>query len=301
MLGSSLAACWRTQRPHDELLTLTRHDVDLTDRAATLTAMRTIAPDALIHAAAVVGGIAAKLEHPTRYLIENLLIDGSVLGSALDLAVPEVLNIGSAAVYPESFRQPFIEDDVLAAPLERPNEGYAIAKIAGMKLCEYASEEFGLTYRTAIPSNLYGPGDDHSLSHGHLIAAALAKVHAAHLAAAPSVLIWGDGTARREFTYSVDLASWLVDQVGSLSAWPRWINLGVGHDHTVTEYYEAAKTVIGYAGSFEYDVSRPAGMQQRLLDSTVAQSLGWKPTTSLLDGMAVAYQSFLAAQPGVVK
>jgi GDP-L-fucose synthase len=301
MLGSSIAERWLLQRPHDELLTLARSDVDLRERAATRAAIAAATPDAIIHAAAVVGGIAAKLAHPTPYLLDNLFIDSNVIGSAIELGIPELLNIGSAAIYPETYRQPFVESDVLAAPLEPANEGYAVAKIAAMKLCEYASEEFGFRYRTAIPSNLYGPNDDYSLSHGHLIAAALAKVHAAHENDDPTVLIWGDGTARREFTYSVDLASWLVDQVGSLAGWPARVNLGSGTDHSVTEYYEAAKTVVGYRGQFEYDDTKPSGMHQRILDSTVARSFGWSPSTELVDGMTVAYNTYLAAHTGAAQ
>ncbi len=298
MLGSSFAARWAVQRPGDELVALSRAEVDLRDRATTRAAISAARPDAVVHAAAVVGGIAAKLAHPTTYLLDNLLIDSSVIGSAIELEIPELLNVGSAAVYPETYRQPFVEADLLAAPLEPANEGYAIAKIAAMKLCEYASSEFGFAYRTAIPSNLYGPGEDYSLSHGHLIAAALAKVHAAHVGGQSAVEIWGDGTARREFTYSVDLASWLVDQVGVLSAWPARVNLGSGTDHSIAEYYEAAKTAVGYSGGFEFDPTKPAGMHQRILDSSVAHSLGWSPSTQLADGMAASYRSFLAAQSG---
>jgi GDP-L-fucose synthase len=300
MLGSSIAAQWALQRPDDQLVAVTREDVDLRDGAATRTFIARTGPDAVIHAAAVVGGIAAKIEHPTRYLLDNLLIDSSVIGAAIEAGVPELLNVGSAAVYPESYRQPFLEGDVLAAALEPANEGYAIAKIAGMKLCEYASDEFGLAYRTAIPSNLYGPNDDYSLSHGHLIAAALAKVHEAHALGSQSVLVWGDGTARREFTFSTDLAAWLVGQVGRLREWPARVNLGSGSDRSIADYYEAAKSVVGYEGGFEFDVTKPAGMHQRLLDSGIARSLGWAPPTSLLDGMALSYQSYLAAQPGVI-
>jgi GDP-L-fucose synthase len=299
MLGSSIAARWAIQRPDDQLVAVTRDDVDLRDRAATRTLLAEARPDVVIHTAAVVGGIAAKLEHPTRYLLENLLIDSSVIGAAIETDVPELLNVGSAAIYPETYRQPFLEGDVLAAALEPANEGYAIAKIAGMKLCEYASEEFGLAYRTAIPSNLYGPNDDYSLSHGHLIAAALAKVHDAHTLGRDSVLVWGDGTARREFTFSTDLAAWLVDQVGRLREWPARVNIGSGADSSVADYYAAAKVVVGYEGDFEFDVTKPAGMHQRILDSGVAHSLGWAPSTDLLDGMAQSYQSYLAAQPGV--
>ncbi len=198
-------------------------------------------------------------------------------------------------MYPEHYRQPFVESDVLAAPLEPANEGYALAKIAATKLCEYASAQYGLDYRVAVPSNLYGPNDDFSASHGHLIAATIGKVHAAKVAGASSVLIWGDGTARREFTYSIDLASWLVGQVGRLVEWPAILNLGVGDDRSITEYYELARDVVGYEGSFEYDVTRPAGVHQRMLDSSVARALGWAPTTSLESGMAEVYASFLAA------
>lgn len=296
MLGSNIAEQWALRRPSDELHTLTRDDVDLRDKAATLEVVRRIQPDSIIHAAAVVGGIAAKLAKPTTYLLDNLLLDSSVIAAAIELAVPELLYIGSAAVYPESYRQPFVEADILAAPLEPANEGYALAKIAGIKLCEYASQEFGFDYRVALPSNLYGTNDNYSLTHGHLIAAAIAKVHTAHVNGDPSVLIWGDGTARREFTFATDLAGWLVTQVGLLGSWPTRINLGVGVDHTITEYYEAAKSAVGYAGSFSYDVEKPSGMQQRILDSSLARNLGWSPQTSLEHGMAAVYQSYLAAQ-----
>ncbi len=295
MLGSSIARQWFSRRPGDELIVITRDRVDLRDKAATGRLVAEIAPDAVVHAAALVGGIAAKLATPTSYLLDNLLLDTSVISAAIDQRVPELLYIGSAAMYPEHYRQPFVESDVLAAPLEPANEGYALAKIAATKLCEYASAQYGLDYRVAVPSNLYGPNDDFSASHGHLIAATIGKVHAAKVAGASSVLIWGDGTARREFTYSIDLASWLVGQVGRLVEWPAILNLGVGDDRSITEYYELARDVVGYEGSFEYDVTRPAGVHQRMLDSSVARALGWAPTTSLESGMAEVYASFLAA------
>lgn len=296
MLGSSIAERWAIRRPADELVLLTRDLVDLRDKDATREAVARIQPDSIIHAAAVVGGIAAKLANPTKYLLDNLLLDSSVISAAIEAGVPELLYIGSAAVYPEVYRQPFLESDLLAAPLEPVNEGYAIAKIAGAKLCEYVSCEYGFDYRVALPSNLYGPNDDYSLSHGHLIAAAIAKVHAAHVAGDANVLIWGDGTARREFTYSTDLAEWLVSQVGRLGQWPARINLGVGCDHSITEYYEAARRVVGYTGGFDYDTGKPAGMKRRILDSGVAHTLGWSPQTTLEDGMTRVYQSYLAAK-----
>ena len=294
MLGTSLAEQWAIKRPDDELHPIARADVDLTDKAATARYIEKLAPDTIVHAAAVVGGIAAKLANPTRYLLDNLLVDTSVISAAIDARVPELLYIGSAVVYPEHFRQPLLEGDMLAAPLEPANEGYAIAKIAGTKLCEYASTEFGLRFRVAVPSNLYGPHDHFSPTHGHLIAAALKKVHDAYIAGAPTVSVWGDGLARREFTYAPDLAAWIVDQAGRLDAWPALLNLGQGTDHSITEYYEAARTAVGFAGDFEYDTDKPSGTPQRLLDSSRARALGWAPSTTLERGMANVYAAYLA-------
>lgn len=301
MLGSSIAQRWSLARPDDELIPVTREAVDLRDRPATARFVAEARPDLVIHAAAKVGGIAAKLANPTTYLLDNLLIDSSVISASIDAGVRELLYVGTAAFYPEHYRQPFVEGDLLAAPLEPANEGYAIAKLAGAKLCEYASREFGLHYRVAIPSNLYGPNDDASATHGHLIAATIAKIHAAHVAGEPTVTVWGDGTARREFTFSLDLADWFVSQAENLAAWPAYVNVGFGTDHSITEYYEAAREVIGYRGTFVFDVSKPAGMLQRLLDSSVARSLGWSPRTSLRDGMAQTYQQYVAQLAGEVR
>lgn len=292
MLGKSIAEQWKATRPDDELIVVTRSVVDLRDRAATKAVFAAAKPDVVIHAAAKVGGIVAKLAEPTTYLLDNLLLDASVLSSARELDVRNVLYVASAAVYPEHYRQPFVETDVLAAPLEPANEGYAIAKIAGLKLCEYITREFGYNYRVAVPSNLYGPNDDYSFSHGHLIAAALAKVHAAKAAGDSTVTIWGDGTARREFTYVVDLAEWIVTQATNLDNWPSLLNLGQGRDQSITEFYESAAETVGFVGGFEYDTSKPAGMHERILDSSAARALGWNPTTSIRSGMAEAYRQF---------
>lgn len=297
MLGSSIAEQWQSQRPGDDLIVATRRDADLRDREQTLAFVTRSRPDAIIHAAAKVGGIQAKIAEPTTYLLDNLLLDTSVLSSALKLRVPELLYISSAAIYPESVSQPIDEDAILGGPLESANEGYALAKLAAGKVCEYASRQFGFSYRVAAPSNLYGPHDDYSLGHGHLVAAAIAKIHAARLSGSPTVEVWGDGTARREFTYVVDLAEWLVGQVGRLGDWPPVLNLGCGIDHSIADYYEAAKAVVGYTGSFAFDIDKPAGVHQRLLDSTRARALGWNPSTPIEAGMAASYKKFLTSQP----
>ena len=290
MLGRSLTEAWREQRPNDELRVVTRRDADLRDAEATRRLVGEIRPDAVVHAAARVGGIAAKLAAPLDYLRDNLLLDQSLIGAAIDLEVPELLYVGSAAVYPERCERPFVESDVLAGPLESANEGYAVAKLAGGKLCEYASRQLGLAYRTVVPSNLYGEHDHFGSVGAHMIAAALTKVHQAQRAGSGTVDIWGDGTTRREFTWAGDVAVWLTGQIGSLDRWPPLLNLGCGVDHSVTEYYEAARDTVGWSGTFVHDLDKPSGAPRRLLDSSEARALGWKPRTSLADGMATAYR-----------
>jgi GDP-L-fucose synthase len=301
MLGRSIAAQVTAQRPGDELITVTRAEVDLRDRAATKSFFERAAPDAVIHAAAKVGGIGVKVAEPTVFLLDNLLLDSSVLSAAIDLQIPDFLYVGSAAVYPAAYEHPFVEDDMLTGHLEGANEGYAVSKIAAIKLCEYVSRQYGLNYRSALPSNLYGIHDHFELSNAHLVAATLAKVHEAKRDGSPVVSVWGDGTARREFTYSVDVAAWLVEQVDKLAAWPSTLNLGWGSDHSVAEYYEVAKDVIGFEGALEFDTTKPSGVPQRLIDSSAARALGWAPTTTLRDGMAATYADYLTSLSAVKK
>lgn len=294
MLGSSIRAKWSLLRPEDEVVGLSRTEVDLRDSVATLAVLDTHKPDLVIHCAAVVGGIAANVAHPTSFLAENLRLDTSVIGGAMTVGVQNLVYIGSSCMYPRDYRQPLVEGDVLAAPLEPTNEGYAIAKIAGAKLCEYATAEFGVTYKTVIPSNLYGPNDDYDSGKSHLVAAAISKIHRAKLNGDTEVQIWGDGSARREFTYVDDLGDWLTGSIETMRTWPSMMNVGYGRDHSVTEFYEIAKAVVGYGGDFVYDTSKPAGMHQKLMDSTIAKSFGWDPQTDVPTGMAKAYEIYLA-------
>lgn len=294
MLGSAIADQWAKLRPDDELVPLTRATVDLRDAVATERALADIKADAVVHAAARVAGIAEKLAHPATYLQQNLQLDSSVISASIAQGIPELLYISSGAIYPADLPQPLSEDDLLAGTLESANEGYALAKITGGKLCEYASREFGFAYRAAVPSNLYGPGDSFGAGRAHLVASTIVKAHDAVATGAPTIDVWGDGTARREFTYSLDLAQWLVGQVGSLEAWPALLNLGVGFDHSIREYYEAAARVAGFTGDLVYDTSKPSGVMQRLLDSSRARELGWNPTTTLDEGYTACYESFVA-------
>lgn len=297
MLGRTVQELWPVLRPSDELLVLTRGSGDLLNPTDTKRLIRNAAPEAVIHAAAKVGGIAAKLSRPVDFLLENIVMDANVIKTCIDLGVPELLYIGSAVVYPEQYSRPFEEGDLLSAAPEPANEGYALAKIAGTKLCEYACSQYGLAYKTVVPSNLYGTHDHFLSTEAHLVPAALTKVHKAKLAGDPYVTIWGDGTARREFTYSEDVASWVIKQMGSLSKWPARLNLGQGIDHSVSEYYEAAKVAAGYEGQFLFDLSKPSGAHQRLLNSAAASKLGWKAPTSLEDGMKRCYEMLTRLDP----
>jgi len=292
MLGSAIRDDIDRLRDDVELHVITRAAVDLRDATATRAMIDEIEPDAIVHAAARVGGIAANMADPAGYLLDNLLVDTSVLSAAIARRVPELVYLGSSCMYPKDYRQPLVESDVLAAPLEPTNEGYALAKISGSRLCQYASEQFGLAFRTIIPSNLYGPHDDFSLDHGHLIAAAIAKTHAAKMAGAPYVDVWGDGTARREFTYVQDLSRWITGVLGGLGSFPPLLNVGCGYDRSVREFYELARDVVGYDGDLRFDASRPVGMHQKLMDSTRARGFGWAPETTLAVGMSEAYAHY---------
>ncbi len=292
MLARSIESAW--DAGNHELVPVTRADADLTDAAATRALFEKVRPDAVIHTAARVGGIAANIANPTGFLMDNLLIDTSVLNAAVAVGAENFIYAGSSCMYPRDHRQPLVESDVLAAPLEPTNEGYAISKIAAAKYCEYVLRERGWNYKVIIPSNLYGPDDNYSLSSGHLVGAALAKVHAAKEAGAATVDVWGDGTARREFTFVGDLATWIAGNIDASAEWPAMLNVGYGADFSVLEFYEFAREVVGYDVEFVLDSSKPAGMHQKLMDSSMATTdHGWKPTTHPRQGMATAYDRYL--------
>jgi GDP-L-fucose synthase len=293
MLARSIASAWRERKDPADLSVVTRAEADLTNPVETRAMIVGVQPDIIVHCAARVGGIAANIADPTTFLMDNLLIDSSVLKAAFDLGVPKFLYFGSSCMYPRDYRQPLVETDVLAAPLEPTNEGYALSKIVAAKYCEYVSTQFGLSYRVVIPSNLYGPDDDYSLGHGHLVAAAIAKVHAAKVSGASTIDVWGDGTARREFTYVGDLADWIVSNVDEIDSWPSMMNVGFGRDHSVLEYYRAAMRVVGYDCDLKLDPTKPTGMHQKLMTSEVARRFGWQPRTELLEGMERAYRRYL--------
>lgn len=296
MLGSSFCRSWIKNRPNDRVIDISRKDADLSNKTAVSELFELHKPDLVIHTAAHVDGISAKLRHPTEYLLENLVIDTNVISAALENYVSQFIYVSSAAVYPEKALQPLSIGSILDGQLEAVNEGYALAKICGTKLCEFISREYGYQYRALILSNLYGPGDYFDEKNGHLIAAALKKVEKAKLHNLDEVEIWGDGRSRREFTFSDDVTQWVACNFQLFSSLPPVINIGAGQDYSIDDFYETAKNIVGYTGKFVHDTTKPSGMRQRLLDSSVAKGFGWEATTSLFDGMTATYNSMISRE-----
>ena len=248
--------------------------------------------DTIIHCAAKVGGIAANIADPVGFLYENTMLNSCLPMEAAKVGVPNFLFIGSSCMYPKDYRQPLVEEDMLASYLEPTNEGYALAKISGSKLCTYITKQMGFNYKTIIPCNLYGPGDDFSPNHSHLIAAAVRKTHLAISNNDSSLEIWGDGSARREFLFTPDLADFVCQHLNQFDQLPNLLNIGFGEDHSVLAYYEAIRDVVGFQGGFTFKLDAPVGMKQKLMDSSKAFKLGWKPTTSLKQGLSKTYEAF---------
>jgi GDP-L-fucose synthase len=275
-----------------EVFSPARRELDLLDRTAVSSFVRRVRPDLIIHLAGKVGGIQANINQPVEFLVENLGIGMNVVAAALENNVGKLINLGSSCMYPKD-RDLLKEDDILSGDLEPTNEGYALAKINVMRLCEYACREFGVQYKTIIPCNLYGPEDDFDLLSGHLIAAAIHKLHVAKKQGAPEVVIWGDGSARREFMYVGDLVDFILLAMRRLEDLPSRINAGTGSDLTVNEYYASVSEVVGFRGKFTHDVTKSAGMQRKLLDVSLARKLGWEARTLLREGIKETYEDFL--------
>ena len=277
-----------------EFIAPSSHELDLTDFASTRRFMVDIRPDAVIHSAGRVGGIQANSAHPVDFLVTNIDLGRNVILAAREAGVSKVLNLASSCMYPRNAVNPLGEDLILKGELEPTNEGYAIAKIFATRLCQYISRETpGLHYKTLIPCNLYGRHDKFSPAHSHLIPAIIHKVHQAKQQGLTSVDIWGDGTARREFMYAGDLADVILRSLGSVELLPDLMNIGLGHDYSIKEYYVATAEVIGWQGEFLHDTSKPVGMMQKLVDISRQCAWGWMPATSLSEGIQQAYQYYL--------
>lgn len=295
LLGQAIIRALSRVRPDAQLLTPSSAQLDLTKRDDTVRFVTERMPNTVIHAAGRVGGIAANVARPVDFLVDNMLIGMNLISVCRDLGVANFLNVSSSCVYPRDHLGPLTEDMVLTGSLEPTNEGYALAKIAADRLCDYIATHDGLNYRTIIPSNLYGPGDHFDDLRGHLVAHVIRKVHSAFVEGDPLVSVWGDGTARREFTFVDDVADFIAAAsiAAMLGALPQRLNVGLGIDHSVTEYYEAVGRLIGFRGRFEYDTSKPSGMARKLMDSSLAGEHGWSPTTDLQSGLSLTYGYYL--------
>lgn len=276
-----------------EIYTPARSDLELRDKHQVRAYLQALQPDLIIHAAGRVGGIKANVAQPYEFLAENLEVGTNIIDCARTLGITKLLNLGSSCIYPKDRDGQLSEHMILDGRLEPTNEGYAIAKIAALRLCEYASTTGGMQYKTMIPCNLYGPYDKFDLHSAHLIPAIIRKIHEAKTAGAQTVEIWGDGTARREFMYSADLAEAILRGVREFDDVPALMNVGRGADHSVLEYYETVASVIGWSGTFTFDLSKPAGMQRKLVDVSRQTTWGFRPSTSLEDGIRQTYEFFL--------
>lgn len=272
-----------------------RHsELDLRDYEALRAYLEKNRPDMVIHAAGKVGGIQANMRDPSGFLLENLDMGRNVVWAARQTGVKRLLNLGSSCMYPRNHSEPLREDMVLKGELEPTNEGYALAKVMTARLCEYIMrEDASFQYKTLIPCNLYGRYDKFDPAHSHLIPAVIRKIHEAKVAGAPTVEIWGDGLARREFMDAADLADAVLRHVEHGDSAPELMNIGLGHDHTINEYYAAVAAVVGWQGEFVHDLNRPVGMRQKLVDTRRQTAWGWAPRISLQDGIARCYEYFL--------
>jgi len=290
MAGSAIVR--RLAREECEVITAGREVVDLTRQKETEDWLAANRPDAVFLAAARVGGIHANNTRPAEFLYDNLAIEANVIHAAHRVGVKKLLFLGSSCIYPREAPQPMREDALLTGPLEPTNEWYAIAKIAGLKLCQAYRREYGSDFISAMPTNLFGPGDNYHLEHSHVVGALLVKMHRAKQTRAPSVEIWGTGTPRREFLYVDDLADALVFLMERYSE-EQTINVGTGSDMTIRELAEAIADVVGYRGQFVFDTSRPDGTPRKLMDVGRLTALGWTARTPFREGMAQAYDWFV--------
>lgn len=296
MVGAALVR--RLENEACEILTAGRQDLDLRDRGAVARWFDDRRPDVVLLAAAKVGGILANDSFPVDFLLDNLLIETSVIDAAHRTGVEKLTFLGSSCIYPRLAAQPIREEALLTGPLEPTNQWYAIAKIAGVKLCEAFRKQHGRDFISVMPTNLYGPGDNYDLSSSHVLPALLVKAHRAKLAGARELVVWGSGKPLREFMHVDDCAEAVVFLTKAYSG-EEPINVGSGQEVTIGELARVVMDVVGLNVDLVFDATKPDGTPRKLMDSTrlqnLGQNLGWSPKISLRDGIAHAYEAYLAA------
>ena len=292
MVGSALVR-EAEKREGTEILTAGRDELNLVDQLACHRWLAEKKPDQVIIAAAKVGGIHANSTYPAEFIYENLAIATNLIEGSRQAGINRVLFLGSSCIYPKMAPQPMPEDCLLTSPLEVTNEAYAIAKIAGLKMCQHYRAQYGLMYHSAMPTNLYGPGDNYHPENSHVIPALIRRFHEAKERGDKEVQIWGSGTPRREFLHVDDLAEacfHLLDHDNP----PDWVNLGVGEDVTILELAQLVAKTVGFEGEITTDPSKPDGTPRKLLDVSSLEETGWRAKMPFADGLAGAYQDFLA-------
>lgn len=291
MVGGAVAR--QLAQENATILTVDRAVLDLRDTAAVKSWMANNKPQAVILAAAKVGGIVANDTRPADFLYDNLAIENAIIHGAFETSVEKLLFLGSSCIYPKFAPQPITEDALLTGPLEPTNEWYAIAKIAGIKLCQAYRRQHGFDFISAMPTNLYGPGDNFDLTSSHVIPALMRKAHEAKTAGAKSMTIWGTGTPRREFLHVDDCASALIFLLKHYSG-DQHVNVGSGTDVTIDELAQLVMQAVGFEGALEHDTSKPDGTPRKLMSNDKLAALGWAPQISLENGLQTTYRWFLS-------
>ncbi len=300
MVGSAIVRVLKSQG-QTNLVMRTHAELDLTDQQAVRHFFETEKPDQVYLAAAKVGGIHANNTYPAEFIYQNLMVQANVIDAAFHNGVQKLLFLGSSCIYPRLASQPMNEDALLTGTLEPTNEPYAIAKIAGIKLCESYNRQYAVDYRSVMPTNLYGPGDNYHPENSHVIPALIRRFHEAKTSNAPSVSIWGSGTPRREFLYVDDMAFASVHVMQLPKAeyeqytqpMQSHINVGSGSDVTIADLALAIAQTIGYTGQIKFDATKPDGAPRKWMDSSRLNALGWQAKVSLIEGLSVAYQDFI--------
>ena len=291
MVGSALVRALES-KSFANLITRDRRQLDLCDSNAVTEFFAKEKPDVVIFAAAKVGGIKANNDQPVEFLLDNLRVQNNVISAAHESAARKLLFLGSSCIYPRLAPQPIQESALLSGPLEPTNEAYAIAKIAGIKLCQSYAREYGANFISAMPTNLYGPNDKFDLESSHVLAALLRKAHDAKKSGAREMVVWGTGTPRREFLHVDDCASACLHLLEKYDS-PEIINVGCGEDVSIRELAELICDVVGFEGELSWDKTKPDGTPRKLLDVSKLRALGWTPTIPLRDGIVRTYDWFL--------
>ncbi len=293
LAGSAIVGSLR-KGGYRNIVTRTRRECDLRDGAAVTRLFEQARPDSVILAAAKVGGIKANRDHPVEFLLENLQIQNNLIATSFRFGVSKLIFLGSSCIYPKFAPQPLAEDALLTGPLEPSNEPYAIAKIAGIKLCEAYAREYGANFISAMPTNLYGPNDNYDPKSSHVLAALIAKMHTAKVNASPAVTLWGTGQPRREFLHSDDLADAVLFLLENYDS-PEIINIGWGEDISISDLAVLVGEIIGFRGELQFDPTQPDGTPRKVLDTSKLRLLGWSPHIPLPEGIRLTYESYLSS------